>query len=250
MCLFLFHVFTGLIHSLSTLAHSRLSLAFADSTNRSYTAMFRLYLAFLAFNALDPSQVIIDTILAFFECLRLNNVSYSQMLNYLSSLKAFAGRFSLDVSVFQHSKLALYFKAVQKSSPKLIRLDNIIDKNFLHHIIQKCDGTMLGNVFKAAYLLAFFGFLRLSNVVPHSICSFSHLKHLAKGDIFFSQSYVTILIKWSKTMQLGNQAKLLKLPRLNNHICPFQLFKNAYRWFLVAGMTLYFNFSFMGNGFP
>ena len=211
--------------------------------------MFKLYLAFLAFNALEPHQVIIDTVLAFFECLRLNHISHSQMLNYLSALKAFASRFSLDVSVFQHSKLTLYLKAVQKSSPKLIKLDNIVDKILLHQILLKCDATQLGTVFKAAYLVGFFGFLRLSNLVPHSTTSFSHLKHLAKGDIFFSDAYVTILIKWSKTMQLGNQARLLRLPRLNNIICPFLALKNVYRLFLVVGMTPSFNSSFMTSGF-
>ena len=139
--------------------------------------------------------MIIDTILAFFECLRLNHISHSQMLNYLSAIKSFASRFSLHLSVFQHSKLTLYLKAVQKSSPKLNKLDNIIDKNLFQQIVLRCDATQSGTIFKAAYLVGFFGFLRLSNLVPHSTRSFSHLKHLAKGDIFFSDAYVTILIK-------------------------------------------------------
>ena len=70
-----FVLFAGLIQSLSKAAHARFQDAFADSTNRSYMAMFRLYLAFLAFNGLSPSQVMVDVLLAFFECLKFNDIS-------------------------------------------------------------------------------------------------------------------------------------------------------------------------------
>ena len=225
--------FSGLILSLSRAAHARLTDALADSTNRTYIAMFRLYLAFLAFNGLAPSQVMVDISLAFFECLRYNNISYSQMLNYLSAIKSVSVRFSLDISHFQHPKISLFLKAVQKSTPRLLRMTNLIHKSFLFDIVTKCRSTHMGHIFKTAYLLGFFGFLRLSNLVPHSCHTFSHLKHLAKGDIFFCNSYANILIKWSKTMQLGNQARLLKLPRLNNDICPYSALKNCIQ--LVPG---------------
>ena len=114
----------------------------------------------------------------------------------------------------------------------------------------KCDATQLGTVFKAAYLVGFFGFLRLSNLVPHSTTSFSHLKHLAKGDIFFSDAYVTILIKWSKTMQSGNQARLLKLPRLNNVICPFLALKRCLQVVPGGRNDPLFQFQVQGRWLP
>ena len=53
---------SGLVQSLSIAAQLRLSDALEDSTNRSYIAMFRLYLAFLAFTGLAPSQVMVDVV--------------------------------------------------------------------------------------------------------------------------------------------------------------------------------------------
>ena len=85
----------------------------------------------------------------------------------------------------------------------------------------------MGHIFKTAYLLGFFGFLRLSNLVPHAVSSFSHLKHLAKGDIVFGQSHTTVLIKWSKTLKFGDQARLLKLPKLDKNICPYKALKRC-----------------------
>ena len=56
-------------------------------------------------------------------------------------------------------------------------------------------------VFSAVFLLAFFCFLRLSNMVPHSFSGFDVSRHLARDNIIFSDSMAIILIKWSKTIQ-------------------------------------------------
>ena len=50
-------------------------------------------------------------------------------------------------------------------------------------------------------LLAFFGCLRLSNLVPLSKGKFDPLKQLRRNDIKFEKDYVLIFYKWSKTNQ-------------------------------------------------
>ena len=65
------------------------------------------------------------------------------------------------------------------------------------------------------------------------MATFSRIKHLTKGDIFFSRKYVTILIKWSKTLQNSDQVRLVKLPVLNNHLCPSTALKKCIQ--LVPG---------------
>ena len=70
----------------------------------------------------------------------------------------------------------------------------------LENIIAMCDMLLNAVVFKAVYLVAFCSFLRVSNLLPHSIKSFDPTRLLAIGDLFFSQDGVTILIKWSKTL--------------------------------------------------
>ena len=109
-----------------------------------------MFLAFLAFNTELPSQVMVDTILAFLECLRFNNVSHSQMLNYLSAIKSFVVRFSLNIQPFQDQKISLYLKAIQKSSPKQFKLHNLVDKHLLLHLVSTCDLTYMGHIFKTA----------------------------------------------------------------------------------------------------
>ena len=76
---------------------------------------------------------------------------------------------------------------------------------------------------RRVYTLAYFSFLRLSNLVPHSSKLFSPFYHFARGDIIFAPPGLQVIIKWSKTMQARNVAKILKIPALGrNPICPVQ----------------------------
>ena len=59
----------------------------------------------------------------------------------------------------------------------------------------------MGQIYKAFYLVAFFLFLRLSDLVPHSVKTFSPLQQLVQGDLIFVSPGLHIIIKWSKTMQ-------------------------------------------------
>ena len=64
-CLYIY--FSDLSATLAKQAHARLPAALAGSTNRAYQAMFRVYLAFLTFNAISTYQVTVDVALAFLE---------------------------------------------------------------------------------------------------------------------------------------------------------------------------------------
>ena len=63
--------------------------------------------------------------------------------------------------------------------------------------------------------LAFFGCLRLSNLVPASQAVFDPLKQLTRDDIRFSDGLVLVFFKWAKTNQ--NSSKVSWIP-----ICPVQ----------------------------
>ena len=47
----------------------------------------------------------------------------------------------------------------------------------------------------------FLFFLRLSNILPHTVKGFDIFRQLCRGDLIFSQDSVVIIIKWSKTLQ-------------------------------------------------
>ena len=203
---------------MAQLATSRLSCTFAESTKRAYSSMFRVFVAFVVFMTWDIHQVTVLQLLCFLECLLYNGVKAPQMANYLSAIKTKFTILGLDVACFADARLKYYQKAVQLHSPMQVKLKKVIDVSLLHKIVQQCNYTYMGQVFKAVYLTSFYVFLRLSNLVPHSVQQFSTLKHLARGDVIFHPSKVVILLKWSKTMQNNNDIKLITIPRIQNSI--------------------------------
>ena len=66
-----------------------------------------------------------------------------------------------------------YQKAVQLTAPMNVKFKKIIDIPLLLKIVEQCNFTYMGQVFKSLYLLAFYSFLRMSNLVPHSMAAFS-----------------------------------------------------------------------------
>ena len=149
------------------------------------------------------------------------------MSNYLSAIKSKLLIFGLDVAGFADVRLKYYQKAIQRQAPIRVSLKKIIDVPLLKLIVSQCDYTFMGQIFKALYLLSFYSFLRLSNLVPHAVAQFSPLKHLCRGDVIFRTGKVVILVKWSKTMQSNDQVKLITVPRIENStLCPVLALRN------------------------
>ena len=72
-----------------------------------------------------------------------------------------------------------------------------------------------------SYLLAFYSFLRLSYIVPHSFKDFDTSRHLARGDVIFGDTSTVIIIKWSKTNQLRNKVHYVTIPKISQSLlCP------------------------------
>ena len=212
---------------MTVLATSRLSQAFSQSTKKAYGAMFKTFLAFVAFMDWDLFQVNVFSLLCFLECLQFNGVKHTQMANYLSAIRSQFFIFGLDVTCFTDSRLKLYQRAIQLHAPLTVKLNKIIDIPLLVKIYEECDYMYMGQIYKALYLLSFFSFLHMSNLVPHSVAAFSPLKQLARADVIFKPGKMIILVKWSKTMQNNNQIKLITVPRiLNSPICPVRAVSN------------------------
>ena len=122
----------------------------------------------------------------------------------------------LDVSAFFDPRFKVFTRALLRSRPLNPHIKAIIDIPMLTKIISQCDRLYLGMVYKAAFLLSFFSFLRISNLVPCSISSFDPLKQLARGDIIMAPPGAHIIVKWSKTLQNWDKIKVLKIPSLKH----------------------------------
>ena len=127
--------------------------------------------------------------------------SPSAMANHLSAIKAKLALFGLPTQIFQDPRIKYFQKAMVLRRPLKVQLKKIIDIHTLHLIVKVCDSTYVGKIFKAVYTLAFFSFLRLSNLVPHTVNLYSPLYQLARGDVILAPPVIQLLVKWSKTLQ-------------------------------------------------
>ena len=117
--------------------------------------------------------------------------------------------FGADISAFNDPRIRLYNKAIMRHRPLNPSINPIIDISTLQSIVKQTDRMYMGQIFKAAILLSFFSFVRISNLVPHSIATYNPLKQLSRGDIIFAPLGFHMIIKWSKTLQNKDKIKVL-----------------------------------------
>jgi len=81
-----------------------------------------------------------------------------------------------------------------------------------------CKSSYEAQLFKAAFLLAFFGFLRVGELASTKHQDISRL--IALNDISFASHTVTLRIRYSKTDQLGNAFYINIQGSSNMELCP------------------------------
>ena len=186
-----------------------------------YLVKFRSFIAFSIFTQKTLLPIDVWLILSFLEFLVFNKKSYSTIVNTLSADKTQCQLHGLDPFPFADKRVSLFIKSLKINRPFRVILKPIIGLDMLRDICLVCDTMHLGFVFKAVYLTTFFLFLRISNLVSHSVASYSHLKQLARADVMFSHPGATLLITWSKTLQTKDKVRLIKIPfLLNSPLCP------------------------------
>ena len=165
--------------------------------------------------------------LSFLEFLIENSVSHTSIANYISAIKANLSLYGLSTVAFLDPRIAYFQRSLKLNKPYAPTLKKIIDIPLLQAIVAICDTMWMGQIFKALYLTAFFSFLRISNLVPHSIQAFSPLEQITRGDVFFATPGIHLLIKWTKTIQNRDSIRILKIPTLGDSpICPVTAIKN------------------------
>ena len=211
-------------------ANQRVHSAMRPSTQTAYTRYFRIFIMFSVFINVQVEDFNTGHILAFLEFLQYNKFSPSVMLNVISAIKSRLQAYGFNIDHWCHPRIKYYTKSFQHTRRFKAYLPRVIDIQMLKNIVQACDSSPFNFVFKAVYLMAFYSFLRISNLVPHSISTFSTLHQVCRGDIFFAPPGIHILIKWTKTLQKRNKAVVVKIPRVNNVIlCPVRAIEELLR---------------------
>ena len=97
-----------------------------------------------------------------------------------------------------------------RHSPLNPLIKAIINVEMLLQLVLQCHRMYMSTISKAAFLTSFFSFLRISNLAPHSISTFDHMKQLARADVIFAPPGAHLIVKWSKTLQFRDKMKVIK----------------------------------------
>ena len=144
----------------------------------------------------------------------------------MADIRSYFIIFGLNTSPFRDQRLQLFqrsLKYTRKFEPKTTL---IIDTDLLLGILSVADTLQFPTIYRALYLLSFFSFLHLSNILPHTSKTFDPTRQLCRGDLIFSQDSIVIIIKWSKTIQNRRDTVTISVPSLGTSpLCPYQALK-------------------------
>ena len=223
---------------LTTMVNQRLLSAYKPKTWTMYKSMFLTFMAFCEFmtcDCVDPSFI---TILAFIEFLHVNHLKYSSILNYTSAIKSQSNWLNIPSNSFDHPKIKTMLKAILNYSAQGPKFKGVFDLVTLLDIINTCWRFPDPNIYISIYLLAFFGFFRISNLLPPTKSSFDIKKHLCRGDIIYHNDFAIVLVKWSKTIQTANKATYIMIPNLGNSpLCPVRAVKSMCQILPLSSMA-------------
>ena len=147
--------------------------------------MFALFLCFLVAMGQSLSQVSTMDVLAFMEYLLESGMSAANITNHLTPIRSMLIIYNCDASAFRVHRIPLFIKSVKINRSLKPVFNTVIDENILLSMILACDRFSHPMIFKALYLFTYFSFLRLSNILPHTVATFDSSRHLCTGDLFF-----------------------------------------------------------------
>ena len=167
------------------------------------------------------SEVTVHILLAFMEYLSQNNQSKSTICNYMTAIRAFHIIYACDTFSFKDERISWFLKSLQITAPLTPRIHTTLNIEVLTLIVHLCNNFEAPAVFIPLYLTCFFSFLRLSNLLPHTVRAFDVTRQLVRGDLIITRNSALLIVNWSKTIQNCRDIVTLPLPCLGSSIlCP------------------------------
>ena len=172
----------------------------------------------------------VHNILVFLEFLTRNNISHKVIKNYLSSISALASFYNLDPSGLSHPAVIRFIRSLSINSIFRPTPRGVFDIKTMYDIFRLCDSLHDPHLFRAIFLVAFYEFLRMSNIAPHSARQFSPLVHFLRQDVIFAPPGAHLFLKWTKTLQDSRASHIVQIPYVENLLlCPVRALKALLR---------------------
>lgn len=144
------------------------------------------------------------------------------------------------IAAVRHMHKRLHVAAPSLDSFELTTMLRAVRLTMLHHpnrraplslaalrtLVDLCS-TMgrTGVIMKVAITFAFFGLLRQSNLAPQSVALAKDPRNTRRNDVVVAPPGLIITLRWTKTLQTGENVVRIPLPRLTgSRLCPVDAF--------------------------
>ena len=209
--------------ALVTQAYKRLESALIPRTATAYLSKLKLFLSFVSW--FQFPLVHVDTLLALSSPQKMVPPLLPLQVMYPPCVIT-SKSFFFDLAPLNHRKIHLFIKSVGINAPYTPKYKANFTIPILLRLVKACDKFPLGFIYKADFLLAYFGFLRLSNIAPTSSNSFDSSLHFLRSDIIFGPPGAHVIVKWAKAMQGSTKHQVIQIPSLpSSPICPVSALK-------------------------
>ena len=122
----------------------------------------------------------------------------------------------------------MLLRSVQINSVISVKVKGVISLKMLENLIRKAQLYTNGRVFAAVFTVSFFGFFRLSTLLPNKISNFEKSRFPIENDIVVGPPGMHIIVTCSKTMQSFNQVQFVQLPVLESkNFCTVKAMKDV-----------------------
>ena len=197
----------------------------ATSTRATYSAGTRRFLTFCRRQGVQPLPARKPTVV-FFVAELSRSLAPATVAVYVAAVSSLHRLAGLRDPTRRNTRLQLAMRGLRRlrtapaSAPRrpvtAAVLTDLLTAIRHSRTLHRRDGLMLS----AAFTLAFFGFLRISEFTAPSLRQFDPRIHPTMADIHWAKNHFTFHIRHSKTDQ-HYRGQTVHLPRLGGRLCPF-----------------------------
>ena len=157
----------------------------------------------------------------FLEFLASNGMSFRIVNNYVSALKFAFATYGWDQEVFDCAWVKRLLRGIKYSCHRQPTPKALFSLPQIREISRLCKIFENALTYRAAFLLAFYGILRISNIAPPFSRDFDPNKHLLRRGIQFKNPGIHLHVKWAKNIQDPEKTHVVKLPVVQDPVlCP------------------------------
>ena len=198
----------------------RAAQPYRPNTMSRYRRQFHLYLCF-AIRSQVSCVLSVSTLIGFLELLHACKVSPRSMANYVSGIKAVISLYGLPVGWMENKLISNYMRALFIHTPHVRKQRDVLSLQDIYNVSRALEGFDNPNQYRVAFLLSFYAFLRISNLVPPTQGAFDISRQLTRSDISWCPQGAKVYLKWAKNMQRVDQNHTVVIPTMSNYwLCP------------------------------